>query len=366
MPIFMTRNETVMSRLARLCRMVFLSAALMIAATNLATAADNGTTAKPLAELDDLTLHFGTNAPVKSPSGRAVEKFAEMVHERSNGQITVQIYPANQLGSNRDMVEQTALGGLDMAMEGLGILGYVEPVYNLLQVPFLFDSQAHIHKVLDGPIGQRLAASILENRNIKLLSQTWDRLPRQLCSKKPIHSPEDMAHVLIRTGSKGATQTFKLLGANPSSIPLNELYLALQNNVVNAVDLPADYIYNLSLYEVCPYMDVINHTYGTQFVAMNRRVYEKLPDAYREIIEQAVADSGRFNNELDRSMAAKYAKQLAEHGMEIVDITPAQHAAFSEQVANNIDELEAIWPATKGLGAEIRAAAAPTKPADRN
>ncbi|WP_353248607.1 TRAP transporter substrate-binding protein [Salinisphaera sp. T31B1] len=322
--------------------------------------------ARPLAELDPLTLHFGTNAPVKSPSGRAVEKFAALVHERSQGQITVRIYPANQLGSNRDMVEQTALGGLDMAMEGLGILGYVEPVYNLLQVPFLFDSQAHIHKVLDGPIGQRLAASILENRNIKLLSQTWDRLPRQLCSKQPIRSPADMANVLIRTGSKGATQTFKLLGAKPSSIPLNELYLALQNNVVSAVDLPADYLYNLSLYEVCPYMDVINHTYGTQFVAMNRRVYDNLPDAYRDIIEQAVADAGRFNNELDRTLEAKYARQLSDHGMEIVHISPAQHAAFSEQVADDIDELEAIWPATKGLGAEIRAAApddAPDQPA---
>ncbi|MFC3103095.1 TRAP transporter substrate-binding protein [Salinisphaera aquimarina] len=348
----------------RVHRLRWLIISVLLVAPAVALAADDGATATPLADLDDLTLHFGTNAPSKSPSGRAVEKFAQFVSERSNGQITVQIYPANQLGSNRDMVEQTALGGLDMAMEGLGILGYVEPVYNLLQVPFLFDSQAHIHKVLDGSIGQRLAASILENRNIKLLSQTWDRLPRQLCSKKPIRSPEDMANVLIRTGSKGATQTFRLLGAKPSSIPLNELYLALQNNVVNAVDLPADYIYNLSLYEVCPYMDVIDHTYGTQFVAMNRRVYEKLPPAYREIIEQAVADAGRFNNELDRSMDADYAKRLEDNGMTVVHITSAQHQAFSDQVADHIDELEAIWPATHGLGAEIRAAAPATPPSN--
>lgn len=307
----------------------------------------------PLAELDPITLHFGHNAPPTSPSGRAVERFAEIVDEKSHGKIDVRIYPANQLGDNRDLVEQTALAGLDMSMEGIGILGYVEPVYNFMQVPFLFRSQAHIHHVLDGPIGQRLADKILENRNIKLLSQSWDRLPRQLCSNQPVRTPDDLANMLVRTGSKGATRAFKLLGAKPTSIPLNELYLALQNNVVSAVDLPADYLYNLSLYEVCPYMDRINHTYGTQFVAMNRRVYDELPTAYRRIVTEAVAEAGRYNNKLSRDLESVYVERLEKKGMQTVSLTEAQHQRFIDRAQEHFDELEALWPGTEGLAAEI-------------
>src|SRR5699024_11116408 len=136
----------------------------------------------------------------------------------------------------------------------------------------------------------------------------WDRLPRQLCSQKPIQTPDDLTHVLVRTGSKGATQTFSLLGAEPSAIPMNQVYLALQSGVVTAVDLPADYFYNLSLYEVCKDLDVINHTYGTQFVAINRSVYEGLPAAYQEILREAVDQAGQFNNQLVRRMQDDYIK----------------------------------------------------------
>lgn len=317
----------------------------------LATAAAPADT--PLADLKPITLHFGHNAPPKSPSGRAVRRFADIVETRSNGKIQVNIYPANQLGGNRDLVEQTALAGLDMSMAGIGILGYVQPVYNFMQVPFLFRSQAHIHHVLDGPIGQRLAASILKNRNIKLLSQTWDRLPRQLCSKQPIRTPDDLANVLVRTGSKGATTAFRLLGAKPTSIPLNELYLALQNNVVSAVDLPADYLYNLSLYEVCPYMDQVNHTYGTQFVAMNRRVYDELPAAYRRIVTEAVAEAGRYNNRLSRELESVYVKRLAKKGMQTVRLTPTEHQQFIDRARSHFDQIEALWPSTHGLAEQI-------------
>lgn len=332
-------------------RLVAIAAALV-----LGTVAGPGQAAGVPPAMRDLApkvLRFGDNAPPNSPTGRAAEKLAELAAEKTGGKLTIKVYPANQLGSNRDLVEQTALRGLDMSMEGVGILGYIDPVYNFMQVPFLFRDQAHIHTVLDGPIGQDLAASILKNRNIRLLSQSWDRLPRQICSKQPIRKPADLANVLIRTGSKGATQAFKMFGAKPASIPLNEVYLALQNNVVSAVDLPADYIYNLSLYEVCGSLDVVNHTYGTQFVAINGQVFDALPKAYQKALLAAVREAGAYNNKLDREMEGAYIDKLRAKGMQVIELTPEQHQAFVEVIHRRIDSLEAIWPNTKGLGERI-------------
>jgi|GEM_PF-844212 len=304
-------------------------------------------------DLPSVTLRFGDNAPANSPSGHAAEKLASIVKEKSHGKLTIKVYPANQLGNNRDLVEQTSLGGLDMSMEGIGILGYIDPIYNLLQVPFLFRSQAHIHKVLEGPLGNKMAKDILQKRHIMLLSQIWDRLPRQICSKKPIQSPKDLSDVLIRTGSKGATQAFSLFNAKPSSIPMSGVYLALQNNVVSSVDLPTDYIYNMSLYEVCKNLDLVNHTYGTQFVAINRMVYAGLPAQYQKILTESVKEAGDFNNQLVQDAGSGYVKKLEAKGMNIVRLTPEQHEAFAEVIHKNIKKIESTWPGTQGMGQKI-------------
>lgn len=310
-------------------------------------------TEEPLANLPDVTLRFGDNTPANSPSGEAAVKLAEIVKEKSQGKITLKVYPDNQLGSNRDLVEQTSLGGLDMSMAGIGILGYIDPVYNLMQVPFLFRNQESIHKTLSGPIGQKLAQGIEKKRNIVLLSQNWDRLPRQICSKEPISTPAELSNVLIRTGSKGATEAFGLFNAKPTSIPMSEVYLALQNNVVSAVDLPTDYIYNMSLSEVCKNLDMVNHTYGTQFVAINKMVYNRLPKPYQKILVESVSEAEKFNNNLVKSITGSYIEKLKAQGMSIVELNPDQHEAFAKVVHENIEKIEKTWPSTKGIGQKI-------------
>jgi len=341
----MRRLHTVLPALCGMALGLTLSSTIL--------ASPESTEAASFKDLPNVTLRFGTNAPAKSPSGRAAEKLATIVKEKTNGKFTIKVYPANQLGTNRGLVEQTALGGLDMSMEGIGILGYIDPAYSLLQVPFLFKNQEAIHKVLNDDVGTRIAENLLESRNIRLLSQTWDRLPRQICSATPIRTPEDLNNVLIRTGSEGATQAFELFGAKPASVPLKGVYLALQNNVVSAVDLPTDYFFNLSLYEVCDNLDLVNHTYGTQFVAINNAVYKSLPAAYQKILKSSVAEAGNYNNLLTKKLEDDYISRLKKKGMGIIRLSQEQHDAFSEVVHNNIESIESTWPEADGLAKKI-------------
>lgn len=304
-------------------------------------------------ELPKISLKYGHNAPADSPTGIAAEKLAEIVSENSGGSFTIDVYPENQLGDNRDLVEQTALGGLDMSMSGLGILGYLADEYNLMQVPFLFRDQEHIHKVVDGDIGANIANRLLKEKDILLLSQSWDRLPRQVTANKEIRSPEDLKNLLLRTGSKGATEAFDILGAKPTSVPLKEVYLSLQNNVIEGVELPADYIVSQSVAEVNTHVSMLNHTYGTQFVAINGKKFSELPEEYQVILSEAVVEAGVFNNELTKQKEAGYIETLEEQGMEIVNITPEEHELFTKIIKDNLGTFEELWPKSKGIGEKI-------------
>ena len=299
------------------------------------------------------TLQFGHNAPVDSPTGEAAERFAEIVSERTNGELQIEVFPANQLGGNREMVEQTSLGALDMSLAGLGVLGYLSDGYNLMQVPFLFRSQEHAHAVVEGEIGQEIAEELREQTGILLLSQTWDRLPRQLTANKPVTTPADMEGLLLRTGSAGATEGFRLFGARPTSVPLNEVYLALQQNVVEGVELPIDYIVNLSVPEVNTHLNMLNHTYGTQFVAINEMRFNALSPEHQQVLREAVEEAGLYNNQLVEEQGGMFLQAAADQGMTVVEITEEQYETFAEIIRANIDEIESVWPGSRGLGERI-------------
>lgn len=304
-------------------------------------------------DLLEVTIKFGHNAPINSPTGLAAEKLAELVQEKSDGKFIIEVYAENQLGDNRDLVEQTSIGGLDMSMSGLGVLGYLAPEYNLMQIPFLFRNQEHIHKVVEGDIGKEIADKLMKDKDILLLSQSWDRLPRQVSANKSITTPKDLENFMIRTGSTGATETFTLLGAKPTSIPLNEVYLSLQNNIIEGVELPADYMVSSSVAEVNSHLNMTNHTYGTQFVAINGKKFSELPKEYQVILAEAVDEAGEYNNQLTLEEEGNYVTQLKDDGMEIVELTEAQHNDFTSIVENYLDDLESTWPEASGLGERI-------------
>ena len=112
--------------------------------------------------------------------------------EKKTGRpIKVAIYPRNQLGSNRELLEQVKLGSLEMTLLGLGTMGYMVEEYNFMQIPFAFRNQAHIHSVLDSEVGKSIEKSV-GSKGFVLLSQKWDRLPRHLAGKKPVQKMEDL------------------------------------------------------------------------------------------------------------------------------------------------------------------------------
>ena len=282
---------------------------------------------------------------------KASHKFAELVEKKTGGQIKVAIYPRNQLGSNRELLEQVKMGSLEMTLLGLGTMGYLVEEYNFMQIPFAFRSQEHIHKVLDGEVGKTIEKAV-SNKGFVLLNQKWDRLPRHIAGKKAIQKIDDLKGMKIREGTPAFHEGMKLYGASPIKVDLNEMYIALQQGVVDAVELPLDYVFDYSIHEAAKFLSLTYHTYGTQFIAINKAVFEGLSPEFQKALVEAASEGADFNNRLTWSQEDDYMKKLEKAG---VRINKPEFSQFTKVLDANIATLEKKWPACKGLYARIQA-----------
>ena len=291
------------------------------------------------------------NSNLDSATDKASHRFAELVEKKSGGQIRITIYPRNQLGGNRELLEQVKMGSLDMTLMGLGTMGYMVEEYNFMQIPFAFRSQDHFHKVLDSAIGKTIEKTVAA-KGFFLLSQKWDRLPRHISGKKAIYKIEDLKNLKIREGTPAFHEGIKLFGASPVKIDLNEMFIALQQGIVDAVELPLDYIFDYSIHEAGKYLSLTHHTYGTQFIAMNKKIFDSLSPDLQKALMEAAKEGADFNNQLTWSQEDDYMKKIEEAG---VKINKPEFSQFTKVLEANIPSLEKKWPACKGLFEKIQA-----------
>lgn len=294
------------------------------------------------------TLVFGHNDPVVSIANDAAHLFAELVEEYTDGAFSVDVFPANQLGTNRDLIEQTQQGVMDFTMGGIGNLGDIKPEYNMMMAMFVFNDQRHVRNVVQGDIGKRLAEQLLP-LGLRMVSQTWDRFPRQIVADRVIVEPGDMRGLVIRAGYPGAEVPLRALGASPTRIPLAEMYTALSQGVIGAVEMPWAYILGESLYEVVDYVILTDNTYATRFLAMSDALYQSITEEQREAIFRAAEEAGIYNNQNTWAEVENYKEALRGYGMQFIE---PNREAMVNIVKDSIDELEEIW-GIHGLYAEV-------------
>lgn len=291
-------------------------------------------------------LKYGHNAKQQQPTGKAALKFAELVEAKTKGEIIIQVFPANQLGKNRQMVESVKMGAQDFVTMGLAGLGYIAKSYMIMQVPYVFHSQDHIHKVVKGQIGQELKAELTKKYGIYLLAQDWDRMVRHIGGIKRIRGLADLKGYKVRAGVLPPIAGFKALGASPVKIPLNEMYVALQQGVADGAELPIDYFYEYSIYEVAKYLNLTYHTYGTQFLGTNNRLWDSLKPEHQKALQEAANEAGAYNNKLVAELQDDYLKKLKAAKMEFVQTDVKE---LSKALSAKISEIAKHWPGTEEL-----------------
>jgi len=299
-----------------------------------------------------LTLAHGT--ALDNPRHTASLRFAEVVKAKSNGRIEVTVAGASQLGDDAAMITALRTGALDMSANSQGAVANVVPEYAAFGMPFLFSSQAHAWKVMDGPAGKELAEKSAEKGLIVL--GYWDNGIRHMSnSKRPLLKPEDLKGLKMRTPPDAVTvDIMQSMGAEAQQIKFSELYVALQQGVVDGQENPLVNIWAGKLHEVQKYISLTGHKYELTPFLIGKRSWDKLSDADKKIIQEAATEATVLQRKLAQESDEKMFAELKAKG---VQIDKVDQGPFMTATAPVITKWEAspIGPFVKKVVAAARA-----------
>ncbi|MFC2161545.1 TRAP transporter substrate-binding protein [Acidobacteriota bacterium] len=220
------------------------------------------------------------------PQVRAVELFKEIIEDKTSGNVRVDIYPNNQLGNQRDIVEGIQLGTVEMSNIASVMAGFV-PDLNIFELPLLFENRDHFYAVLDSTIGIGLKPAF-ERRGFHLLGYFDAGVRHIMTVDKKIESIEDLKGLKIRTMENPVhLAAFKAFGANPLPMAYGELYSALEQHIVDGAEAANTNYYSKKFYEPAANWAQVSWIHLIEYVILSRVFYEKLPSEYQTIIDNA-------------------------------------------------------------------------------
>lgn len=262
-----------------------------------------------------MKLTLGHNAAIGNPKHEASVKFAEAVKAKSNGRIDVMVAPGAQLGDDIPMLTAMRTGTIDFSANSMGPLASVVPEFAAFGLPFLFSTLPAAWKVLDGPVGQELT-KISEGKGLIVLGY-WDNGIRHISNKtRPINTPADLKGLKIRTPQDPSTiEILAALGAEPQQIKFSELYVALQQGVVDGQENPLMNIWSSKLYEVQKYISYTAHKYEMTPFVMSKKTYDRLSEADRKIVREAADEATKFSRQLSLESDQKLEGELKAKGI---------------------------------------------------
>jgi TRAP-type transport system periplasmic protein len=255
-------------------------------------------------------LTLGHNAAPGNPRSIATERFAELVKERSNGNISVRVAGSEQLGNEQSLLTSLRTGAVSMTVNSQGSTSALIPELAAFGLPFLFEDSAAAFKVLDGPIGEELAQRFAKVQMVPL--GWWDNGIRHITnSKRPVVKPADLKGLKIRTPPDPMTiDIFQALGAGTEQISFGELYIALQQGVVDGQENPLTNIASSKLYEVNKYISLSGHKWESSPFLMSQITWTRLSAADKEIIKTAAKEAGDLQRKLFAENEAKFNAQF--------------------------------------------------------
>ena len=315
------------------------------AAAETEKAAEGEAAAEAGAEVEKINLVFShINAETHTWHKMAV-KFKELIEERSGGNITVTIYPNNQLGSEIETVQSAiaGMGDCDIVLTGESMQTYVEEL-GIIGMPYAITSDEHMDAVLNGEVGKELDELMLSAglRNLGAIR----RGPRNVTSNKEIHTPDDLKGFIIRTPeSKMTMAAFEAMGAKPTPMAFSEIFTSLQQGVIHGQENPLANIYDASLYEVQDYVIETEHLRAWVYMAISEARFSTFSPAAQQMIQECATEAINYEHELFLESEANLKSMLEEKGMTFIEVdqAPFKEKAVSGVLAVLSDKQKAIY-----------------------
>lgn len=287
-------------------------------------------------------LKYGLAPPPAHPHAKAAQLFADYVKEKTNGEITIDVFPMSQLGGERSMLEQVQGGTLDMAGIMTAVLSNFVPATTVFDMPFIWPNRETAYKVMSDPEFKKIMFDAFPAKGFVAINYGENEFRDFTNTKREIRTPADLKGLKVRVmESPLYLETWRTLGASPIPMPFPEVYSALQQGVIDAQENPLPVSVMMKFTEVCPYVTVLNYTLAEAIKIINIDLWESLTAEEKKIFHDGAEMAIQANRAMNAETVAKYSAELeADKKVKVTKLTPEERKAFFEAVQPVYEKFE--------------------------
>jgi len=285
-------------------------------------------------------LRVASNFPVDHSASKALEIFKAEVEKKSNGALTVDVFPAMQLGGATENTDQIRSGAIFAAISSIAYFSRTVPEYEAVSLPFLFASREKAFEVIDGPVGDILDDKMAAKG---LVSLGYGELGfRHVTNnRQAIKSLDDFKNMKIRLQPNEVhLETFRSIGANPVAMDVKELYSALQQGVLDGQENPYNIISTRKFNEVQTYLSDTGHFFDFINAAANKRTFDRMSSEHQTIVREAMTAAMMWQRKEAESLDQSYRERLIAAGMEFTPLPDDTRVALREQTKGVVDTIK--------------------------
>ncbi|MGP9655854.1 TRAP transporter substrate-binding protein [Halomonas sp. AOP35-4E-18] len=277
---------------------------------------------------DSHTIKFGNVISAGDTQNQGYELFAEQVAERTDGRIKVEVYPDSQLGGEREMIEATQFGDIEMTAPSVGVLANFDKSLQVFDFPFIFEDAETAYEVLDSELGDEMLAGLADSG---LIALGWGEngFRNLAMTDGTVRVPEDMDGVKLRTMQVPMHIAYwESVGAAPTPLSFPEVFTSLQQGVVDGVENPYELLYSARLTEPANYLTETRHIYDPEVLLINKDFYESLSDEDQEIIQSAADAAIDKIRSLKKTVSDEIRAEIEAAGGTVTDLTEEERQAW--------------------------------------
>jgi tripartite ATP-independent transporter DctP family solute receptor len=280
---------------------------------------------------DQIVLRFAGNLPVNHFVTRGQEFYAKQVEARTKGKVKIEVYPAGQLFSDKDLIRALPNGAVDMAEATCAQWTGIEPLWLMFDLPYFFKDRNHWHRVVDSEVGTILKQEFEKKSGVKVLY--WmDFGSSAFASKTPLRTMEDFKGKRIRGVGEALLKGIQALGASPVFLGGGEVYLALQRGTIDAANSGLSSFWERKYYEVTKYISGPDFTLGMFVVMINKKKWDSLPADVQKAMLEAAEEAKQWGRVESEKADTEAVTLLKGKGVEVYDPPATEKARWIQAV----------------------------------
>ena len=304
----------------------------------------------------EVTLQIGFENSISEPIGQALEKWQQLVDEKGDGSLKLELYPDSQLGSKNELIDGMTLGEPYITLaDGAFYADYGVPDFGIVFGPVLFDNWDQCWTLIESDWYKDMCTQ-LEDKGLKIVTSNWKYGERHTLTTKPVNTVDDLAGMKIRVpGNQIQSIGFDVLGATSTGMDLGDVYQALQTGTIDGAENPLATLYGRKLHEVAKYLILDGHVLNFTTWVMSADLFNSLTPEQQELLVSTGEEAGLYNNDLVDESNDEYLQKMKDEGVTVVEPTEEVLDGFKEKAAAFYEKGDTFgW--SDGLYDTVRAA----------